>query len=61
MPAVPTPQFWHCAMMNDWPHADVSVVAAELVVSVLLPFWPCFLSFCQPNQKIYAYELLLVE
>ena len=48
-------------MMNHQPHADVSAVAAEMVVSVLLPFWSCFLSSCQANQKIYAYELLLVE
>ena len=61
VPAVPTPQCWHCAMTNHWPNADVSVVAAEAVVSVLLPFWSCFLSSCQANQKIYAYEPLLVE
>ena len=48
-------------MTNHRPHADVSVVAAEVVVLVLLPFWACFLSFCQANQKIYAYEPLLME
>ena len=48
-------------MTNHWPNADVSVVAAEAVVSILLPFWFCFLSSYQVNQKIYAYELLLVE
>ena len=43
------------------PHADVGDVADEAVVSVLPPFWSCFLSSCQANQKIYAYDLLLVE
>ena len=32
-------------MMNHRPHADVSDVAVEVVVSVLPPFWSCFLSF----------------
>jgi hypothetical protein len=48
-------------MTHHRPHADVSAVAAEAVVSVLLPFWSYFLSSCQVNQKIYAYELHLVE
>ena len=61
MPAVPIPQCWHYAMTNHWPHVDVSAVAAEAVVSVLLLFLSCFLSSCQVNQKIYAYELLLME
>ena len=61
VPAVPTPQCWHCAMTNHRPLADVSDVAAEVVVSVLLLFWSCSLSSCQANQKIYAYGLLLVE
>ena len=43
VPAVSTPQCWHCAMTNHWPRADVSDVGAEVVVSVLLPFWVCFL------------------
>jgi hypothetical protein len=61
VPAVPTPQCWHYAMTNHRPHADASAVVAETVVSVLLPFWSYFLSSCQANQKIYAYEPLLVE
>ena len=48
-------------MTNHWPHAEVSDVAVEAVVSVLPPFWSCFLSSCQANQKIYAYDPLLVE
>ena len=48
-------------MTNHRPHADMSDVAAEVVVSALPPFWSCFLSSCQANQKIYAYDLLLVE
>ena len=39
----------------------MSAVAAEAVVSVLPTFWSCSLSSCQANQKIYAYDLLLVE
>jgi hypothetical protein len=39
----------------------MSDVAAEVVVSALPPFWSCFLSSCQANQKIYAYDPLLVE
>src|SRR6185503_14601424 len=50
-----------CAMTNHRPHADVSDVDAEAVVSDLPLFWSCFLSSCQANQKIYAYDLLLVE
>jgi len=61
VPAVPSPPCWHCAMTNHLPHIDMSVVAAEAVVLVLLPFWFCSLSSCQVNQKIYAYDLLLVE
>jgi hypothetical protein len=48
-------------MKNHRPHADVSAVAVEAVVSALSLFWSCFLSSCQANQKIYAYDLLLVE
>ena len=48
-------------MTNHRPHADVNNVAAEVVVSALPPFWSYFLSFCQANQKIYAYDLLLME
>jgi hypothetical protein len=47
--------------MNHLPHADMSTVAAEAVVSVLLPFWPYFLSSCQANQKSYAYGPLVME
>jgi hypothetical protein len=61
VPVVPTPRCWHCAMTNHRPHVDVSAVADEVMVSVLLLFWSCYLSFCQVNQKIYAYELHLVE
>ena len=48
-------------MTNHRPHADMSDVAAEAVVSVLPTFWSCSLSSCQANQKIYAYDLLRVE
>ena len=61
MPTVPTPQCWHYAMMNHRPHVDMSAMAAEVVVSVLLPFWSCSLSSCQENQKFYAYDLLPME
>jgi hypothetical protein len=52
VPAVSTPQCWHCVMTNHRPHADMSDVAAEVVVSALPPFWSCFLSSCQADQKI---------
>ena len=38
VPTVSTPQCRNCAMMNHQPHADMSDVAAEAVVSALLPF-----------------------
>ena len=48
-------------MTNHQPHADVSDVAAVVMVSVLPPFWSCFLSSCQADQKIYANDLLVGE
>ena len=48
-------------MTNHRPHADMSDVAAEAVVSALPPFWSYFLSSYQANQKICAYDPLLVE
>ena len=48
-------------MTNHRPHAEVSDVDAEVVVSDMPLFWSCFLSSCQANQKICAYGLLLVE
>ena len=48
-------------MKTHQPNGDVSDEAAEAVVSALPPFWSCFLSYCQANKKIYAYDPLLVE
>ena len=38
VPTVPIPQCWHYVMTNHRPRADVSVVATEAVVLVLLLF-----------------------